>query len=57
MSVDAPNPLAASGEILEIFRNAVARCGTADAPEASIVDLHAELAPEHESWEPELQTA
>jgi hypothetical protein len=57
MGFDAPNPLTASGEILEIFRGAVTSCGKVDAPEASIVDLHAELAPEEELDEPELQTA
>lgn len=55
MGVDAPDSLAASSTALRIFREAVATCGYTDADEASVVDLHAEVAPQEESDAPALQ--
>jgi hypothetical protein len=57
MGLDAKNSLAASSAILTIFREAVATCGKSDAAEASVIDLHAEVAPADELEEPRLQTA
>jgi hypothetical protein len=57
MGCDASDPVAASSAILGIFREALISCAKADAPEASIIDLHAEVAPSEELEEPELQTA
>jgi hypothetical protein len=57
MGVEAPNSLAASSTALSVFREAIANCGHADAEEASVIDLHAELAPDEERDTPELQTA
>jgi hypothetical protein len=57
MRVDAPDPVAASSLVLKVFREALVSCAKSDAPEASIIDLHAEVAPDEELEEPKLQTA
>lgn len=57
LGVEAGDVPAASDLAVGMFRGALEACGAGHSPGARIIDLHAEVAPEDESPQPELQTA